>query len=972
MFCDNLASRRIIESVLLPLALFVLAIPSGRQVINLNEGWEYARVPTPPSIWSGIDAVPTSSWRVVSVSSEETKGEDGRAINAFDGNPKTIWHTEWSKREAPFPHELVIDLGTRVRAIGIRILPRQTSPNNGKPNHFELYISDQRATWGNPLLTGAIPDSTALFTHEFAPTTGRFLRLVFKDGHRSEPFLSLSEIGLIRDVNLKDQKDWASQYNIATVQVGGDSFDISGQNLERTKQSELRTLKPRDWQSATLPHAAWVRPLGTSQIWQGVAYYRRKLDLPATAKSKIAQLTLEGALQCTDLWLNGKHIATRRGGYLPLISDLNLSFDHTNELVVRVDNRDNPLIPPGKPQQDLDFMYGNGIYRNAFLTLTNKVRITDSIQENLRGSGGIYVTYPVVTPDAATVRIRTHVRNSANLTGEIEIRQALVNEQNRTVATGAQHASLRPGSAKQFLQDLNLLHPNLWFPDTPHLYRLTTSVLQGGKLVDQVTTQIGVRKVEVSLSRGFVINGKPLRLIGTNRHQDYPWVGPALSDAANIRDAILIRQAGHNIVRLSHYPQSPEFLDACDRLGLMTIPCIPGWQFMNKDQRFVQRVYQDIRELIRRDRNHPCAVFWETSLNETYPPVEIAREWNKVAKSEAQESNILTAGDAGTGAPWDVAYNQWRDDLSRPQDASASKPGYIREYGDYEFGGAYSSSRVRIGDGMPKLLQEAWNHVWSDNKFRPQYPWTMGNGTWEMFDTNVPWEFRVSACGLADLFRRPKPSFWFFQSQTAYRPMVKVAATWQPGPRVRDIVVFTNCDEARLTINGQVVSTQKPARTRSTTYDACKPFDGTNTENLPHPPIVFRSVPFSGGELKVLGYRQGRCVGQDSVKTAGKPTHLRVWVDDLGVRPQTNDLVFVRAALVDAKGIVNPDVVKAVRFSVNGANSAGEKLVSTEMGVASFLVRTADASHPITVRAATTDSLQGTVQFYPVANAPHN
>jgi beta-galactosidase len=853
----------------------------------------------------------------------------------------------------------VIDLGSQVQATGFRLLPRQTSPNNGRPNHFDLYLSNNRSAWGPAVLSDSVPDSSNLYSHSFPAVSCHFLRLVVKDGHRSEPFLAVSEIGLIRRLNANDQKNWASQYNIANVQVGGDQFDLTGASLEQAKSQELRATSAKKWESATLPHAAWIRPLGSSDIWQGVAYYKRSFSRPKKIVGKLAILTLEGAMQRSDLWLNGKHIATRFGGYLPMVVNLTPFLKDRNELLVRLDNRDNPLIPPGKPQQELDFMYGSGIYRNAFLTLTPALHITDPILENLPRSGGIAVTLPAVGASEAIVRVRTHVRNSGGAAATFRVTQKLRDTHGRVVATTFRETALPAGSAEQVTLELSVSHPDLWFPDSPSLYRLETALQVGRRVVDSVATQIGIRKVEVSRQRGFVINGRPIRLVGTNRHQDYPWVGPALSDAANARDALQIRLAGHNIVRLSHYPQSTSFLDACDRVGLLTIPCIPGWQFMNSDPRFVSRVAQDIRDLIRRDRNHPCAAFWETSLNETYPPAVIAREWDAVAKSESIDGNILTAGDAAKGAHWDVAYNQWKEDLSRPQNNAPDRPGYIREYGDYEFGGGTSTSRVSIGQGIDKLLEETWNHVWSHNKFRPQYPWTMGDGTWEMFDHNVPWDYKVSASGLSDLFRRPKPSFWFYASQVADRPMLKIAATWQPGNARRTIVVFTNCDEARLSIDGHVVSVQRPVLGKATNYGDAKRFDGSNTANLTHPPIVFRNVPYHPGTLTVTGFIHGMPKTQDSIETAGTPVRLKVWIDDLGVRPQPNDLVFVRAALVDRKGTINPSVVRTVRFDVAGATLAGEGAVESEMGVATALVRTSVKGGAFALKASTNDGLHG-------------
>ena len=947
------------------LPLLLTSFTYSRQVINLNEGWSFVRVPNPPSIWNGPDAVPTNTWRVLSVSSEEKEGEDGRASNAFDGNPNTIWHTEWSKRQPGYPHEIVMDLGSTVETTGLRILPRQTSPQNGRPRHFQLFLAKEPNHWGQPVLDESIPNTSDLYTKSFPVRSAYYLRLIFLDGQKPEPYLSLSEIGLIRNQNTSDHKTWESQYNIEHVATSGDRFDLNPKQLELTKKSELKLVTNKTWEPVTLPHAGWIRPMGKADIWQGVAYYRRTLDFPYLWLGKLVSLTLEGAMQSSDLWINGHHVKSRRGGYLPLFADLTPFLKDKNEILVRVDNRDNPIIPPGKPQRELDFVYGNGFYRNAYLTVTNPIHITDALGENVLHGGGIIVTTPIVTDQRAEIRVRCHLKNETRDSIHAEVRQSIVDENDMPVCESKSQFNLPANRAIETVTNATVAHPFLWSPDSPHMYRLSTTVWSRGHLIDWLKTPFGIRKIVVSRVHGFELNGKSIHLIGTNRHQDYPWIGPALSDAAQERDVVMLKAAGHNIVRLSHYPQSPAFLNACDRLGMMVIPCIPGWQFLNSDPRFNQRVDQDIRELIRRDRNHPCVAFWETSLNETYPPAAMANHWNAVAKSEAVADEILTAGDATKGTTWDIAYNQWKDDFTRPQDALPNRPGYIREYGDYEFGGDTSSSRVRIREGIPALLQQAWNHVWSLNRYRPQYPWTMGEGTWEMFDTNVPWRYQISACGLVDIFRRPKPTFWFFASQESKVPILKIASDWQPGDASRRLVVFTNCDQVELQVNGRSIATQKPVPGASTSYDACKPFDGSNTENLKHPPIVFDAVSFEAGTLKVRGWLSGKEVPSDIVKTAGKPDHLKLWLDDCGVAVTPNDRLFLRAATVDKAGTICPSGGETIRFEGSTTNLfAGENFAVAEMGVASALIQTGKVLQPLRIEASTKSGLHGGVTLF--------
>ena len=533
------------------------------------------------------------------------------------------------------------------------------------------------------------------------------------------------------------------------------------------------------------------------------------------------------------------------------------------------------------------------------------------------------------------LKIISTVRNESSRFRTIEF----IHEIDHWVRNG-HSIKLAPNETKTFDVTIRIDNPKLWSTLNPTLHKLETKVIdENGKVLDSELHRFGIRQINVSRAKGFELNGKPLELIGTNRHQDYPWVGPALSRQANYRDAKLIKESGHNIVRLSHYPQSEEFLDACDELGILTIPCIAGWQFLNKDPRFENQVRQDIQELILRDARHPCVAWFETSLNETYPDNKTAQSWADAAHSTILGKDVLLAGDARPGAPWDIAYNQWKDeDFSRPQDAMPDKPGYIREYGDYEFGGTQSSSRVTMGQGIEKLLGETWNHVWSVNHLRPQLPWTIGYGTWEMFDHNVPYGSGVSASGLCDLLRRQKPSYYFYKSQTVLEPYAKVVADWQPGTVTRKVVVFTNCDEAILTLNGKEIARAKPERHAATKYENAKPFDCSNTVNLMHPPIVFPAIKFQSGTLKVVALR-AKEQAIDEIKTAGAPDHLKVWIEDQGIPIGRNDLAFVRAAVVDRAGTVCAKNSRKVHFVVSGAALAGERDVNCEMGVGSALIR---------------------------------
>ncbi len=233
------------------------------------------------------------------------------------------------------------------------------------------------------------------------------------------------------------------------------------------------------------------------------------------------------------------------------------------------------------------------------------------------------------------------------------------------------------------LKNLQVVNPKLWHPDHPVLYSLEISVNENKKTIDAVKTKIGIRKFEIVNSR-VLINGEPLLLVGTNRHQEYPYIGNALSDNAQYRDAVKIKEAGFNIVRLSHYPQSPAFMDACDELGILTIAAVPGWQFVGNET-FMQRSYQDARDLIRRDRNRASVVFWELSLNESPMPDNYMQQMTAIAKEESPESKLITCG--WIDRYYDV-YIPARKHASPPyywKNYNGRMPLFTGEYGDWEY-----------------------------------------------------------------------------------------------------------------------------------------------------------------------------------------------------------------------------------------------------------------------------------------------
>lgn len=786
-------------------------------------------------------------------------------------------------------------------------------------------------------------------------------------------------------------KNWKDQFMIEFVDTAGAADTASGgASLLR----ELSKLRGRTWEPVTLPHTAKIEPLVVKDPWEGTAYYRKTFTLNRAYRGRRVSLEFEGAMQLCEVWFNGAHVFTHSGGYLPFTVDITARavYGGRNSVLLKVDNRDNPLIPPGKPVRRLDFLYYSGIYRDVWLRVKGPLHITDPLTANIICGGGIFVTYSEVSEDSARVNVRVHVKNEDTRERSFTLAGELTDGAGHGAASASgTEVRLAPGGDQQIQLTFLLSHPHLWHPDHPYLYTLRTSLRSAGELVDEERTRVGIRSFRVSRAEGLKINGRPFRIRGTDRHMAYPWIGNALSDNASYRDLWLIKNAGMNCVRLAHYPQDPSVLDACDELGLLALDCIPGWQFFNKNQVFVDRVFRDIRMMIRRDRNHPCVFLWEVSLNETYPPAEFRCAQAETARSEFMGEDFLTSGDSYfTRGCWDVPYDDWDEDTKgRDNNTYPDRPFLIREYGDYEFGGGSSTTRTLRGGGEAAMLQQAWNLQWSHNRNRLLYPRCLGDLNWAMFDGVAGGSPGIEGWGPADIVRLPKFAYYFFQSQRdpslkqpldiESGPMVYPATYWMKRSGPGKVVVYSNCEGVELLVNGRSLGVRKPDSGPDTPYGTDydrggRPFDGGNCRNIAHAPFTFMDVPFEAGELKAVGFIAGKKAAERSVFTPGEPARLALEVAE-GPRPITadgSDAVFVRARVLDSRGHPVPDAVNPVRFSVGGSGRIlSPALVNAEAGIATVLLASETRAGTITIRASSA-GLLGAVKTISSGKNPEN
>jgi beta-galactosidase len=698
----------------------------------------------------------------------------------------------------------------------------------------------------------------------------------------------------------------------------------------------------RGWSTVRLPHTARIEPRIVNDQWQGIAFYAKRFRAPARWRGQAVMLRVEAAMNVALVEVNGATVASHLGGYLPFTVDLtpHLRLGAANDILIRLDNRDNPITGP-KPLRQLDFNTYGGLYRGVRLIVKPPVHLSDEMLADRVAGGGLFVTYPEANAARATVAIAADIRNAGPGPARAIVSHILYDGA-REVGRSTDGIAVTAGATERSLQRIVLPAPRLWSPRSPHLYRLVTIVSAPGG-ADRTETKIGIRRIGIDGDR-FVINGERMFLRGVNRHQEYPYVGYALSPQADYRDAKRIKEAGFDYVRLSHYPHSPAFMAAADELGLVLLDSIPGWQFINPDPAFRAQVLRTCRDMIRRDRNHPSVIAWECSLNESAMPRDLVRDFHRAVHEEYPGDQAWSAGWQNDGYDIFLQARQHRLQHEEPP----GRPYIVSEYGDWEYYAQNAgfrqdswadlkeeerTSRQSLGAGEARLLQQAANvqEAHNDNFRTPAF----ADGYWAMFDYNRGYADDLETSGLMSLERLPKFSYWFFRSQRdpgerSARfdggPMVRIASYWMPGssPKLR---VFSNAEEVELRLNGRSLGRRRP------TVNAM-------SDRLAHPPFLFDAGAFEAGTLEATAFIAGRPVATHKLETPGPAARLEVALDDGGVAVGAGDLLFARAAAVDRRGLSVPSAGGEVRFAAAGDfEIVGSPTAALEGGIESVLVR---------------------------------
>jgi beta-galactosidase len=702
-----------------------------------------------------------------------------------------------------------------------------------------------------------------------------------------------------------------------------------------------RTLDlPHDW-AIEEPFDPKINPHVGALPSFGVAWYRKHFTVPPSARGRYYAIELDGAMSNARVFLNGHELGGRPYGYIGFGLDLTpyLVIGGENVIAVRL-----------APEEDSSRWYpGAGIYRHVWIDATGPVHIA---------RWGTYVTTPKVADGAATVSVRTELRSREAQPASVTLVTTILDATGREVARSTAEPTVPAGGTQTVPVEVTVERPQRWELDRPYLYAAVSTVRRGDVVLDRYTTPFGIRTIEYGPAKGFLVNGRRVRFQGVCDHHDLGALGAAVNRRATERQLEILKRMGANAIRTSHNPPSPELLDAADRMGFLVMDeAFDMWgrpKVRNGHGKyFAEWGERDLRDMIRRDRNHPSVVMWSIG-NEILEQAsedgwKVARRLTDLCHEE-DPTRPVTAG-----------FNQIENAIRNRLADQVDIPGFnygVREYGRIlaahpgwtivasETASCVSSRGVyhlpiEKYEKHPSLQLTSYDVIaprWAycpDVEFAglEAQPAVLGEFVWTGFDylgeptpyfawdqprDEGDWPARSSYFGIVDLAGFPKDRFYLYQSQWTREPMVHLLPHWSwAGQEGRPIPVmaYTNAEEVELFLNGQSLGRKRKGEPFAIPVGQKISDDLRFTTRYR---LVWQ-VPYAPGTLRAVAYAGGQPVATTEVKTAAAPARVVLAPDRSTIRADGEDLSFVTVRIEDADGNLVPAADNLVRFAVEGA-----------------------------------------------------
>ena len=675
----------------------------------------------------------------------------------------------------------------------------------------------------------------------------------------------------------------------------------------------------------TIPHTNKLLPWHgfDDKEYEFVSIYRKHFRLPPEMNGRRVFVDFGAVMTAATVWINGEKLGEYRGGYTPFSFELThqINWKGDNVLAVEVDSTERGDIPPFGGE--IDYLTFGGIYRDVSLRVVPNTFIDNVFAKPLE-----------VLSEKRTVAVRVFVSQTESpgapftLTAELRDGPRVIASQNRDVARG------------EIINDMTLANLgaiDLWSIDQAKLYDVSVKLAAKGRVIDQYDTRIGFREARFTPD-GFYLNGRHLKLRGLNRHQTFPFVGQAMPARVQRRDAWILRKEFKcNIVRTSHYPQSPHFLDACDEYGLLVLEEIPGWQHVG-DQGWKELAIDNVGRMIKRDWNHPSIVLWGVRINESPDDHDFYARTNQVAH------NLDDSRPTG-GIRYKYDSELLEDVMTMNDFQIPLRPPNHPLYLNTEFiGHMYPTKR---NDNIERVTEHTMRHARVHNQLAADKRYAGGIG-WCAFDYNTHSNFcsgdRICYHGVADIFRIPKPAAGFYRSQCDPKEEVilEPAFDWARGDRNESFnvaMICSNCEHLKIYLANRLVAEVDP--------------DRQNFGNLAYPPFVANirdGLRGSWGDLKIEGFIGGKLVVTKMMSGKGVDQQLLIEPDDRELIGDGIDATRLVMKVTDEFGAVRPFANAAISLSLSGPGEiVGENPFALFGGVGAVWIKTKEAAGVVRV-----------------------
>ncbi|WP_374949850.1 glycoside hydrolase family 2 TIM barrel-domain containing protein [Mucilaginibacter sp.] len=605
------------------------------------------------------------------------------------------------------------------------------------------------------------------------------------------------------------------------------------------------------WQAVTLPHT-WNKNDVMDDApgyYRAACWYRKNFTLTNGSKGKKIYIYFNGANQQTEVYINGAKAGSHTGGYTRFCIDVTpyVKPGILNIIAVKVDNSFNEDIAP----LTADFTFFGGIYRNVDLVVAPQTHFSVDNAAN-----GVFITTSQVSEGQAVVVVKSNIVNESSATGDLQLLTTVIDKAGKTVSrlTADMKTGDRDVLLGQVMPAIN--QPHLWSPDDPYLYRVISKIINKitGRVIDEVSNPLGMRWYNFDAEKGFYLNGRPLKLIGASRHQDFKGIGNALPDSYHTRDVKLLKQMGGNFLRVAHYPQDRKVLEACDSLGILASVEIPVVNAITETAGFTENCKQMLTEMIRQNYNHPSIIIWAYMNEVLLRPKfgndkprqqqyfghvrDLAAQLDSMARREdaARYTMIACHGDynrykqAGIiDVPMLIGWNLYQGwyggqtaDFAKFLDKFHQNypklPMLITEYG------ADADDRIRAT--QPQRFDKSVDYAVDFHQIYlnaiNQRPFVAAGILWNLADFSSEERAEttphINSKGILTQDRKPKDVYYFYQANLVKQPYLKIS-DWNHRAGLADsvntstltqpLMVFTNMPDVTLTLNGINMSTQK-------------------------------------------------------------------------------------------------------------------------------------------------------------------